>query len=150
MLSAEDRWALSDLVARFDDAVNRRDVAEFAALWAEDAVWEIGNPLRLRVAGREAIVELWSRQLGKVEWLFRGSFAGVLQVESEDQAGGRWPCIETGAWTDGRGYDNRSYYDDTYVKSAGRWLFARRRYVYLWLSEATVGGAPIPHGTMEA
>ncbi|MBX9848656.1 MAG: nuclear transport factor 2 family protein [Rhodocyclaceae bacterium] len=33
-----DRAAIADLVARFDDAVNRRDVAEFSALWAIDAV----------------------------------------------------------------------------------------------------------------
>jgi ketosteroid isomerase-like protein len=142
--AGDDRWALFDLVARFDDAVNRLDVAEFATLWTEDAVWAIGDPLHLRVEGRDAIVATWSGQLGKVTWLFRGSFAGLTDIKG-DHATGRWPCVETGAWTDGRGYDNRSYYDDEYRRVGGRWLFARRRYVYLWLSEATVGGAPIPH-----
>ncbi len=145
----DDRWAIFELVARFDDAVNRRDVAEFGALWTEDAIWEIGAPMDLRVEGRTAIVALWSRQLGKVEWLFRGSFMGVVSVEG-DEATGRWPCVETGAWTDGRGYDNRSYYEDSYRRMDGRWLIARRRYVYLWLNEATVGGAPVPHPTAPA
>jgi len=118
VISADDRLALFDLAARFDDAVNRQDVAEFRQLWTEDAVWEIDDPLRLRVEGREAITEIWSGQLGKVEWLFRGSFAGVVEIDGESGTG-RWPCMETGAWTDGRGYDNRSYYEDRYRRVAG-------------------------------
>ena len=39
-----DLFAIYDLVARFDDAVNRRDKNEFRTLWAVDGVWVIGLP----------------------------------------------------------------------------------------------------------
>lgn len=137
-----DRAAITDLVARFDDAVNRRDVAEFSSLWCNDAVWEIEAPMRMRTEGAAQIVATWQQMLGGTKWLFRGSFAGVLQV-SGDEASGRWPCIETGTFADGKGYDNRAIYEDRYVRQDDRWLFQHRRYVYLWLSSDTVPGAPI-------
>ena len=144
----DDRFAIADLVARFDDAVNCRDAKEFGALWSADAVWEIGEPMPLRVEGAATIVETWQGMVAGTVWLFRGSFAGVVTLEG-DRARGRWPCVETGTFaaTDAgpeRGYDNRAIYDDLYVKQDGRWLFAHRRYVYLWLSTDALPGAPVP------
>jgi ketosteroid isomerase-like protein len=137
-----DRAAITDLVARFDDAVNRRDVAEFSLLWADDAVWEIEAPMAMHTSGATQIVATWQQMLGGTQWLFRGSFAGVLQVDG-DTATGRWPCIETGSFADGKGYDNRAIYEDRYVRLGERWLFQQRRYVYLWLSSDPVAGAPV-------
>jgi ketosteroid isomerase-like protein len=142
-----DQSAISDLVARFDDAVNRRDVAEFSGLWADDAVWEIEQPMPMRTVGAQEIVATWQMMLAGTKWLFRGSFAGVLQIGG-DRASGRWPCVETGTFSDGKGYDNRAIYEDIYIKRNDRWLFQHRRYVYLWLSsEPLPGGAvPLVHG----
>jgi ketosteroid isomerase-like protein len=137
-----DSAAITDLVARFDYAVNRRDVAEFSALWAIDAVWEIEAPMAMRTAGATQIVATWQQMLGGTQWLFRGSFAGVLQVDG-DTATGRWPCIEIGTFADGKGYDNRAMYEDRYVRQGERWVFQHRRYVYLWLSSDPVPGAPV-------
>jgi ketosteroid isomerase-like protein len=137
--TSSDRAAITQLIAKFDDAVNRRDVAEFSALWDEDAVWEIGEPMPMRVSRAAAIIDTWQHMLGGTQWLFRGSFAGVTAI-SGDNATGRWPCIETGVFADGKGYDNRAYYDDEYVCRNGKWLFAKRRYVYLWLSSEKIAG----------
>ena len=139
-----------DLVGRFDDAVNRRDVAEFRTLWTHDAVWEIGEPFPMRVSGVDAIAETWQRMLAALAWLFRGSFAGVLSVDG-DRATGRWPCIETGMFAprnDGKplGYDNRAVFEDLYFKRDGRWLFQQRRYLYLWLSSDNLPGQAVPLG----
>lgn len=138
-----DSAAIAALVARFDDAVNRRDPVEFADLWADAAAWEIGEPMPMRVEGRARIVETWQGMIDSTRWLFRGSFIGVVTIEG-DGATGRWPCVETGTFNDGRGYDNRAHYEDRYVREGGRWLFARRRYVYLWLSSDPLPGAPVP------
>ena len=54
-----DMWAIHDLVARFDDAVNRRDRDEMRKLWAEDSVWSIGDPRPMSVRGADRIVETW-------------------------------------------------------------------------------------------
>ena len=81
------------------------------------------------------------------DWMFRGSFAGVVTIDG-DKAAGRWPCIETGnigTTPDGPPpwYDNRAIYEDDYVKIDGTWLFSRRNYVYLWLSTDKIAGAPV-------
>lgn len=143
-----DRHAIEDLVARFDDAVNRRDAGEFAALWSPDAIWEIGEPMPMRVEGARTIAETWTRMVASTIWLFRGSFAGVVSIDG-DRARGRWPCVETGTFAatgeaPARGYDSRAIYDDLYVRRDGRWLFEHRRYVYLWLSSDALPGAPVP------
>jgi ketosteroid isomerase-like protein len=132
--------AISQLVARFDDAVNRRDVAEFAQLWAPDATWEIGEPMPLHVEGAANIVKTWQQMLGGTQWLFRGSFAGVVDVQG-DRASGRWPCIETGTFVDGKGYDNRAMYQDSYALRQGAWLFQSRKYIYFWLSNEKLPGS---------
>ncbi len=141
----DDHQQIFDLVARFDDAVNRRDPDEFANLWSGDAVWEIGDPHPMRVEGADRITTTWREMIGHTEWLFRGSFAGVVEIDG-DRATGRWPCVETGTFKDGKGYDNRAIYEDIYVRSDGRWLLQHRRYLYLWLSSEKLPGAPVPLG----
>jgi ketosteroid isomerase-like protein len=140
--SPSDHADITELVARFDDAVNRRDVAEFSSLWCDDAVWEIESPMRMTTEGAAQIVATWQQMLGGTRWLFCGSFAGVLQVNG-DAATGRWSYIETGTSADGKGYDNRAICEDQYARQGDRWLFRHRRYVYLWLSSEPVPGAPI-------
>ncbi len=131
--------AIRQLVARFDDAVNRRDAEEFSSLWATDGVWEIGEPRPLRVEGASTIIETWKMMLSGTQWLFRGSFEGVLNIDG-DRAAGRWPCVEQGVFADGASYDNRAYYDDEYVFVDGEWKFLSRRYVYLWISDGVLSG----------
>lgn len=141
-----DRAAITDLVARFDDAVNRRDAAEFRALWADDTVWEIEAPMAMETVGAARIVATWQQMLGGTKWLFRGSFGGVLRVDG-DTATGRWPCVETGTFADGKGYDNRAIYEDRYARIQGQWLFAHWRYVYLRLSSDPLSCAPVALAT---
>ena len=146
----DDRAAIAELVVRFDDAVNRRDAEEFGKLWAEDAIWEIGDPMPMRVEGRERIVENWTEMVGGTEWLFRGSFAGVINVDG-DSATGRWPCIETGTFkaqgdAPAKGYDNRAMYEDRYIRTPDGWRFQHRRYLYLWLSNEKLPGNAVPLG----
>ena len=141
----EDRAAIAELALRFDDAVNRRDVEEFRNLWVEDAIWEIGDPMPMHVQGRDKIVDTWTGMVAGTEWLFRGSFVGVINVDGDD-ATGRWPCVETGTFKDGRGYDNRALYEDRYRRTPAGWRFAHRRYLYLWLSNEKLPGNAVPLG----
>jgi ketosteroid isomerase-like protein len=145
-----DRAAIAELVVRFDDAVNRRDPDEFARLWTENAVWEIGDPMPMHAQGRDTIVKTWTGMVAGTEWLFRGSFAGVINVDG-DQAAGRWPCVETGTFKarggePAKGYDNRAIYEDRYVCTADGWRFQYPRYLYLWLSNEKLPGNAVPLG----
>jgi ketosteroid isomerase-like protein len=60
----KDRAAIADFVARLADAVNRRHVAEFSALWADDAVWEVEAPMAIRSAGHTQLLAIWQQMLG--------------------------------------------------------------------------------------
>ena len=149
--SLPDQLAIFDLVARFDDAVNRRDREEFRSLWADDATWEIGTPRPMQTQGADRITETWYTMTGQFDWLFRGSFAGVVTLDGA-KGTGRWPCVETGAYIKGNGsnpqpgYDNRAVYEDEYIKRDGHWLFHKRRYLYLWLSSQALPGQAVPLG----
>ena len=141
-----DHAAIGRLVALFDEATNRRDADLFAELWTEDAIWEIGEPRPMRVEGSAKVRERWQALLDATVWLFRGSFAGVVEIHG-DAAVGRWPCIESGALREAGKYDNYAEYEDEYRRTATGWCFARRRYRYLRLStdivpSAQADGAP--------
>lgn len=47
---------IRDLAARFSDAVNRRDPDAFGDVFADDGVWEIGEPFPGRAAGRQNVI----------------------------------------------------------------------------------------------
>jgi len=47
------------LAARFSDAVNRRDFDAFGDLFADDGIWEIGEPFPRRAAGRQNVVTMF-------------------------------------------------------------------------------------------
>ena len=146
--SASDRELIGQLVARFDDATNRRDEDGFRALWTKDASWSIGQPRPMSVTGLDAIVAEWHRLLGATEWFFRASYAGIVDV-SGDEAVGRWPCLEMSTVSHPQsaahsGYENRAFYEDYYVRREDRWLFSKRRYVYFWISDAPIKGQAVP------
>ena len=61
--AVEDELSIRNLVARYTDAVNQRDLAAFRQLWTDDAVWEIGPPLQSRADGIDEIVALLRRLL---------------------------------------------------------------------------------------
>lgn len=96
----------------------------------------------MHVEGKSVIVETWTQMIAGTQWLFRGSFEGVLSVDG-DSATGNWPCVERGVFADGTGYDNLAQYEDTYVRENGKWKFKSRKYVYFWLSSEPISGGPI-------
>ena len=131
--ASDDFHAIMALVAKFDDAVNRRDHEEFCALWTETAVWEIGPPRTMRIEGADKIRATWAKMIEQTVWLFRGSFLGSVNFDG-DKAQGRWPCIEAGSFREEGKYDNYAIYHDRYVRTPSGWQFATRRYEYLRLT----------------
>src|SRR5260370_16602834 len=61
--AVEDELSIRNLVARYTDAVNQRDLAAFRQLWTDDAVWEIVPPLQSRADGIYEIAALLRRLL---------------------------------------------------------------------------------------
>ena len=57
----EDQLAIRALHDNYADAVFRRDAADWGALWADDAVWDLAGTT---VNGKDSIVGLWQGAMG--------------------------------------------------------------------------------------
>lgn len=119
------RAAIADLVHKYADAVVHRNPEQWASTWADDAVWELGKGRR--VEGREAILGLWNSAMDGFKAVVQNVANGSATTDEEAGTGsGRWYVMEN--WC--RADDSRgmllAYYDDTYVKVDGEWLFASR------------------------
>lgn len=139
-----DENAILDVMARFDDAIIRRDVETFRTLWVEDGIWEIGqfNPAHvqdvqpLHAQGIEQLVaalELFNRMN---EFFFRTTLRGVITLDG-DHAIVRSPTTEYARRHDGHGYNNVALYQDELVRRNGTWLFVARRYHYVWIDSVS-------------
>jgi len=119
----DDLAAIRELNDRYSDAVNRRDGEAWAALWAEDAAWEL---MGTRVEGRGAIVALWTEAMAG--FAFVGFFGqmGAIAVAGDAAHGRVW----THEVLDGPEGERRPLgrYDDRYVKRGGEWQIAERRF----------------------
>jgi ketosteroid isomerase-like protein len=126
MTAPTPREAISALVHRYADAVVRRDQAQWASTWAENAEWQLA-PGR-SVEGRGAIVGLWVKAMGGFAAVVQTVTNGAVDVDG-DAASGRWYVNEHFCRADGVAGILLAYYDDTYVRVDGQWLFASRALV---------------------
>jgi transposase-like protein len=125
------RDPIAHLQHQYADAVVRYDGDQWAATWAPDARWELG-PTRT-VEGRAAIVELWHSAMKGFHAVSQNVLNGTYDLDEAAGTGtGRWYIIEHyHRKGDGGGVMGRllAYYDDTYVRVDGQWLFSSRRLV---------------------
>jgi len=135
-VKAEDRIAIADLVARYADAVNANDAAEWGATWADECTWEPSTGRVLH--GRGEIVAFWKTAMA--------SFESVLQVvghghasEAGDGAVGSWTLFEVNR-RDGANGIVLGHYRDRYARAQGRWLFAERRFTVTYRGSLPDGG----------
>ena len=138
---------IRDLAARFSDAVNRRDPDAFGDLFADDGVWEIGEPFPRRVAGRQNVITMFKNLRAPWDFFFQMTHSGVIDVAADRQtATARWEIQEMARTPDGsQSYNNVAMYYDRLVRTAdSSWRFAERRYHYVWVSSADLGGRSIP------
>lgn len=137
--ACSDRLAIRDVALRYARAVDRRDYALAATLFAEDA--ELLGP-GFHVVGRDSVV----RGLRRVEH-YDATFHAVhnqLVELSGDTAEGETYCIAAHLFArDGRRrkLDWGIRYQDRYVRSAEGWQLARRELVVDWTQEHDLGPA---------
>lgn len=120
-----DELAVRDLVARYCDAVCRRDADAWVATWARDCRWDLG---RGRVTtGREATLALWTTAIAAYPWVAQLATTGTVEVRG-DRGTGSWYVLELNRLADGSGALHLGHYDDTYTRTDDGWLFAERRF----------------------
>ena len=83
----QDEQEIRNLVARYADAVCRRDQDDWSATWAEDGVWQLpGAP---ETQGRDNIVQLWAGAMAGFPFVAQLIQNGTVEVDGEN-ATGRW------------------------------------------------------------
>lgn len=141
----DDLLAIRALVGRFNDAVNRRDLDQFRAVWADDGVWEI--PGVARAEGADAIVGLVDSLLGTWEFFFQMSGEGAIDLEG-DVATARWPMREIGRTREGKGYTAHGVNADRLARTGDGWRFTTRTWHPVLVDESDVDGHVIPLAVM--
>jgi hypothetical protein len=122
-LSVADELAIRALVARYADAVCRRDPAAWAATWAQDCRWDLGGG---RVtSGRSETLNLYLTAVAKYDWVGQVVTTGRVEVDG-DSATGWWYLIEFNQRAQGDGTLHLGHYDDEYVRTPDGWRFASR------------------------
>jgi uncharacterized protein (TIGR02246 family) len=119
-----DALAVRALIEAYADAVLRRDADDWAACWTEDAVWDLAG---MRVQGRVAIRALWEQAMQGFAYVGFFAQAGPLTIDG-DRAEGRVWTHELLVQADGAKRQSVGRYDDQYIRGAGGWLFAGRRF----------------------
>ncbi len=144
MTEAENRLDaeidIRTLVARYADAVVRRDAVDWGETWAEDAVWRI---MGMETRGREAIVALWQRLMGGYPQVVQIPNSAILAIDGA-RATGRWYISEFGKLANGTAMLTLGLYSDEYTRAEGAWRFASRRFDVLYGGPADLSGAFLP------
>ena len=122
------RDAISDLVRRYSDAVNRRDPAAWSGTFAPHASWRLG-PERV-VEGRAEILRLWTKEMQKYLRVVQIVGGGSVVLDSGGRTGtGRWEFQEHTEREDGASSFMVAHYEDEYLQVDGHWFFANRSLV---------------------
>lgn len=122
---AEDELAIRSLAAAYTDAVNRRDGAGMAAVYAPDGILEApsaGSP----VQGVEKLTKRFKRLVEQErEFLMQLTHSGVVEIDG-DRATARWWFSEIKRPV-GQGFEYiLGTYQDEVVRLDIGWRFARR------------------------
>jgi len=143
-----EELAIRSLVARYSDAVARRDERDWAATWAQDSEWHIfGRPTQ----GRDEIVSLFSKLIGSLSFVLQLPSFGIVELDETGgavgpEAKGRWYITEY-AQSKGEPLFTLGVYHDRYTRQDGGWRFARRRFDVLYMGPPGLSGAPTPFPT---
>lgn len=124
----EDELALRNLMARYVDAVHRRDADAWAATWDDNSTW---NLMGSDVIGREAIVGLWQQMMSGFEFALMLPSSSLFSIDGE-QASGHWYLQEFTRDLEGKSTSIVSRYVDTYSKRDGQWLYQSRHYGFIY------------------
>ncbi|MEX3014023.1 nuclear transport factor 2 family protein [Gymnodinialimonas hymeniacidonis] len=128
------------LASLFADAANRVDADQFASLWLEDSVWQIGPPIDKTFEGRSEIVQAFKGLLLK-QWEFFVQMpnAHVINIEA-NQATARSYVNEIARAKDGTTNFNLAVYFDELVRDEEKWKFKRRDYRVLYQDSSPIKG----------
>jgi len=138
----EDRFAIIDLVAAYCTAIDGRDLEAFVACFTADGVIRHADGV-MRLDGREAIREYYTRRFGDYGVTFHYPHAHTVTLDGPDEAHGVVTAHAEMA-LNGEAWLAAFRYTDRYRREEGRWRFAERElacWYYMPLSQLPQGMA---------
>jgi ketosteroid isomerase-like protein len=129
-LTADDRWALQDLVCRYFDAVDDQDAEAFSTVFLPDATADLGVPDAPPCAGRDEILALI---LATVEPLDSTDHQLGTHRVLQGPGGVRGRTTVTAHhFKDGARYTLGCRYTDEFEKTPDGWRIRNRTLTVLW------------------
>lgn len=143
-----DREQITELLARYADAVNRYDMQAWADVWVEDCTYILDG--RPPLNGKDAIVGLFSKSMGGVDAMYQLVNNGLVDVDG-DEATGRWFVTEIRALNEKRHDIVVGAYQDRYIKTELGWKFSERQFDQLYVDTrtGTTLGAAFPFPSLK-
>ena len=136
-----DELAIRDLVARYSEAVDRRDEKASAETWAEDGIWNVGPS---HATGREAVVKTWSGLMELFRFVTQMPQSGFIELDG-NHARGTWQVMELGGPHQGDPSCTLGVYDDRYRRTDAGWRFAERSFHFVYMGPPDLSGRLIGH-----
>jgi 2-hydroxy-3-keto-5-methylthiopentenyl-1-phosphate phosphatase len=127
----EDRVALKELVDTFSNLADQKETDKQTLLFTEDAELETisGGKSVTSLRGRAQIGEAFRNFLAGFETVYHANGQLVLTLNGDSAAGTSYCLVTLVANADGKKMATsiKVYYQDTYVRHAGRWLISKRK-----------------------
>ena len=135
-----DEQAVRDLGHRFADACNRDDAHAFRALWTDDGVWVIDDPVNIRAEGADVIAKIRADLRSTWDFFVQMPHAPVVHIDG-DRASSTWTVSEhADDAAHGRGYFNYARYDDELARTPDGWRYVTRHYRYYHVVQTPLPG----------
>jgi ketosteroid isomerase-like protein len=131
-----DELEIRNLVARYSDAVARRDEKAWGDTWALDGEWKLGPN---QATGRDDIVKLWTGMMKIFRFVTQFPASGMIEV-SGDVATGRWRVLELGWPVQGDAASTIGVYEDRYRRTEEGWRFASRDFSIVYMGAPDLTG----------
>lgn len=136
-----DELSIRELVARYSDAVGRRDERAWGATWTEDGVWNVGSN---HATGRESVVKTWAGLMDLFRFVTQMPQSGFLEVDG-DEGRGTWHVMELGWPREGDAACTLGVYEDRYRRTDEGWRFAERTFHIVYMGPPDLSGRLIGH-----
>ena len=141
-----DHLAINDLMARYVDAVNRRDWKAIEDQFCkEDGTWDVGGPsmgdFSFFFVGARNVAEGIERTINTTDFCFQTNHAMVIEV-SGDRATARCAVNEVARPLGGESGVNLlgMYFDDIVREQDGEWRFKKRSFRFSYIDSTKLPG----------
>ena len=130
LADVEDRLSLQDLVARYNFAIDNRDLAKVAGLFTENGSFGSRDGA-MRATGSEAVCKQFEARFSALGATNHFAHDHVVWFESATRARGLL-SVHAEVWRKEQPMVCALRYDDLYEKSGGLWRFAERLLSFLY------------------